>query len=331
MAVCFLGDVLFPASKGLEQRFAMRAATPFDGGLRRRAKSTKGSTSNPNDNGADSSKMGPQSLTATGLKMTLSGVDPLDAESRMTWQDVTRDFIEADIWENQKKVDKVDVNVYFDRQDPPFVSRRVLQEDISNGSLQRILVRVLQEQDLDITFDVDMVVESKEPGNAFNYVSNAFDTDQKRAAYIQNLRATGDPAFGSASMNANLVSTAAPTTAGKTIGIIVGISIVVLIIVGCVAYVIHGNRANESITQEVTPATKNETDDESSYPEEDPVPVPQPVAPRPTAPPRSEARRGDDIPRTILVDDASTYFDGNVSVAWSMDTENQATQISSLT
>ena len=192
-------------------------------------------------------------------------------------------------------------------------------------------MRVLQEQQLGITFDVDMVLESKEPGNALDLVTSAFDTDQKRADYVQRLKETGDPAFASVSMDTNLESTASPaTTGGKTIGIIVGIAIVVLIIVGCVAYVMQGHRTSESEEQVVSDA-KCATDDESSSPEEEhPVPVPQPEDPRPRTSPPLGTRRNDDIPHTIVVDDASTYYDGNISVAWSLDTENQATQISNL-
>lgn len=301
----------------------------------RRAKTSKGDAglATPSDDSVDSAKAGPQSLTATGLKMTLNGVEPLGPDSRMTWQTVTRDFIEANVWKTQDKVDKLQVNVNFANQDPPFISRRRLTDDITGGgsSLRRTLARILQEKQLGITFDVDMVLESNEPGNALNLVTTAFDADGKRADYIQRLKETGDPAFASVSMNTSLEPTSAPaTTGGKTIGIIVGITIVVLIIVGCVAYVIQGQRSTGSEPQDVSDA-KCATDDESSSPEEEhPVPVPEPEDPMPRTSPPLGTRRNDDIPQTIVVDDASTYFDGNISVAWSLDTENQATQISNL-
>jgi len=294
----------------------------------RRVKNTKGSSTNSsgtNNSGADpsASNAAPLTLTATGLKMMLSGVDPLEAASRMTWQDTTRDFIEADMLDTQKGIDKLQVNVYFDRQDPPNASQR--------RKLRRSLNRLLQQQALSVIFDVDMTIESKDGNhNAFNHVTNAFSTDEKRALYIQKLKATGDPAFASASMDTNLVSTASGAN-GKKIGIIVGVTILVLIIFAGVAFVLHGNKANATTTQ-VVPEVENDKDDEESQtqPEESPRTSPQlrPSEPRSGAPPETPVRNG--VPRTVLVDDSSQYFDGNVSVGWSVDTENY-TQISNLT
>lgn len=303
----------------------------------RRIKSTKGSGTKTNDdNDVSSSKMGPQTLTVTGLQMTLSDVSPLDSGSRMTWQDVTRDFIETDIWESEKDIKNLKVDIYFDRQDPPYESRELTSTD--GRSLVR---RFLPESELTITFDVDMVVESKDARifNAFDLVSNAFNTEKKRAAYMQELRATFDPAFESASMNTNLVSSAAPASNGRRIGIIVGVMILVLVIIAGVLYALHGNRTNnnETTTQVVPELNDKDADDTSASSE---VPQIVPDAPRvstsrpnvsaPAESPSAASRRSNGIPRTIVIDDESQYYDGTVSVAWSMDTENQ-TQISNIT
>ena len=287
----------------------------------RRIKSTKGtvpeSDSKPNENGNPSTGMpttSPQTLTVPGLEMTLSGVAPLDSQSRITWQDITRGFVEADILNTIQGIVSLKVDVYFDHQDPPFQSRRQL----SNTGDQQPLSRLLVGQELAIMFDVNMLIESKDGGNhdVLNYVTSSFNDAQKRAAYIQELKATGDPAFTSASMSANLVpnSTTSPSN-GKKIGIIVGITIVVLIIFGCVAFVLHGNKTNAMATQ-VVPEVEDDKDDES-LPE-------APMASAQTDESSDTASNG--IPMTIMVDDnESQYFGGNVSVAWSLDTERQAT------
>ena len=124
MAVCLDCYDMLPTSNGIG-RATPRTLLPSPP---RRAKTTKGDVgpATPSDDSVGSAKVGPQTLTVTGLKMTLNGVEPLGADSRMTWQGVTRDFIEANVWETQNKVDKLQVNVNFDNQDPPFVSRRRL-------------------------------------------------------------------------------------------------------------------------------------------------------------------------------------------------------------
>lgn len=336
LLLCF-HEVLGIATSSYE-RFAAVHSSRFNNAwptikhdpLARRAKSTKGSESNDNDP-SSSTKNGPLTLAASGLQMTLSGLEPLDANSIQTWQDVTRDFVAADIWETQKKVKELDLSINFMNQDPPFESRRL--RNLATTSVRRVLQ---ESSELGITFNVDMVIESKEAAslNAFNLVESAFNVEQKRAMYMEKLRSTGDPAFASATLETSIVSSAAAPSKGRNIGIALAITIVLVIIIAVLIYILHGNRTNAGTTQ-VMPENETTKEEEESLPESPRVVSPRPTAPRSTATspqesPQVPTRNG--IPRTIFVDDGSQYFNGDVSVAWSMDTESQAqTQISNLT
>ena len=285
----------------------------------RRVKSPKGSK----DNELTGSVSGRQTLMVSDLKMMLRGIEPLGKDSRKIWEATTKEFIQADIWNSQKNIKQLDLNVNLARQDPPYQSRRQLQQTLN---------RLLQDSELSVFFQVDMAIESKDGASydAFNLVSNAFNTNEKRAAYMSELRATGDPAFGdSVNMKSNIVSAASPAADGRKIGIIVGIVILALIVIGVVAFVLHGNRTNTAATQ-IAPDVENDKDDEQDSESTQESPRASPQQPRVTRPIPADEPIRNNIPATILVDDSSQYFDGDVSVAWSFDTETQPTRITQI-
>lgn len=130
----------------------------------------------------------PLVLKATGITMTLVGVDSLDKDSWLVWEKVTGKFIRSDIKTSLKEVDRLEVSILLVSQDPP------LPEDSGQALTKSEAPRTLKEQKL--TLDVDILIQSiAEVEDAEIFVANAFSSESKQTSYLQKLRGTGYPSF----------------------------------------------------------------------------------------------------------------------------------------
>lgn len=266
--------------------------------------------------------------TATGLTMKLGGVKPLDMEGREIWEDVTRDFIEADIVSLTKELDDLEVSVDFVSQNPPYKpdSRQLATSGVRGTHNTRTLFGT-RENAVEITFNVvvDIASEVEDP-NANRYVAHAFRSDATKVAYMRRLLATNYDAFlyiGSITVDAKL----APDEKEKgamEIGAIVGFAIMglTLVVMGVVFLVLLRRRRTitddssmEVVDDKDHESAKHTRTDTASVSSEDDVVLNKFNRYRATADEYSLASKADEVSL------ASRYYDGNISVAWSMDTD----------
>lgn len=254
-------------------------------------------------------------VKAKGLTMTLGGVDPLHSEAQAIWEDVTRDFIGTDIETLTKELKQLEVFVRFDSQNPPYEarSRQLTTAGVRGTQASRELMR---EMVVDIIFDVGIEIESetKSP-DANRYVAHAFNSDIKKIAYMRKLIASGDPAFqmiGSVTVDAKL-SPVQSEKGAMEIGAIVGFAIMGLLCVATIGYVLYGTRA----------ARNNEDEDEDHGSDKNARTETASVSSNEGAP-KGDSSPQVSRPRAGTADElslASQYHEGNISVAWSLDTD----------
>jgi beta-glucanase (GH16 family) len=175
-----------------------------------------------------------QRFAAVGITMWLRNVEPLSPTMGVQWAEATGKHLAAEIKEaiGLELVESVDVSVALVSQEPPFVSRR-----LERGAAWTF-VRGLQE-DQEITFNAVIAIQSQVDVNDVNpYITGAFDSDAKNAAYVGRLMSTGD-AFD----DAQVVSVAPAATVSRVqapdddtkssdtnIGLIVGTVAVALVL-----------------------------------------------------------------------------------------------------
>ena len=251
-------------------------------------------------------------IKGAGLTMKLGGVDPLNPGAIAIWEDVTRDFIEEDIMTISNELNQLDVTVHFVSQYPPFerAKRRLeisgVHLDIRPRSLLGVPGRTAE-----ITFDVGIAIDSEVANPNVNiYVAHAFNSDPRKTVYMRRLLATENAAFadiGSISVDPNLGSVETQKDA-KKIGSIVGFAVMGFACIAIMFSVLFGMKSNASNDDEdkdqgspvhtkTVTATSSSDDDEPAEP------------------------ANDGIPASVTADDGSYYYDGNVSVTWSMDTD----------
>lgn len=263
-----------------------------------------------------------QVVKATGLTMTLGGVDPLDTEAQNAWEKVTRDFIVHDIMGVSTKLDQLEVSITFESQNPPYEGkeRKLITAGVHGTRKSRALAEV-REMIVQITFDVGIEIESESSNHDANrYVAHAFNSDAKEIAYMRKLVATGDSAFvdvGSVEVDAKLVPTDARKDA-KEIGAIVGFSVMGFLCFFTICYIIFGTNASGTV-EDTNVDEKDHDSDKHAKTETDSVSSDEEDLNQ------KSTRR---LPAGMPPDDASVvsyYYDGNISVMWSMDTDIAAT------
>lgn len=263
-------------------------------------------------------------VKATGLTMLLGGVDPLDLEALAEWEEVTRDFIEDDITRLNEELDQLEVSVIFDFQDPPYEgeTRQLKKTEVRGTHAQaRTLVAGLRIMKVEIAFDIAIEILSEAKNhNANRYVAHAFSSDTRKSMYMRKLLATGNPAFanvGTVSVDANLPTPSAELE-GKEIGAIVGFAILGVVCLATIFFILYGTRSGMNSNDEDSGDSRDQasgkqakTDTVSVSSEEDG-----------TLPPEAPSLT---LPHAIMSGDeaslASHYYDGNISVAWSMATD----------
>ena len=261
-------------------------------------------------------------VKATGLTMTLGGVDPLDSKARNAWEEVTRDFIGQDIMRVSPELDELEVSVAFNSQDPPYEGdvRKLTTTGVRGAGEPRALSDA-REMIVQITFDVGIEIESGSSNHDANrYVAHAFNSGTREIAYMRKLLATGNPAFadvGAVEVDAKLFSSGTGNDA-KEIGAIVGFAVMGLLCLFTILYILYGTSTGGNVEDANVDEKDHNSDkqtktdiDSVSSDEEDPNE-------------KSTYR----LPAAMSPDEASLvshYYDGNISVAWSMDTDIPAT------
>lgn len=278
----------------------------------RREKSTKtlGSESKGNEDSTKSSTRSSTGLVtakATGLSMTLGGVNPLDEKARKAWKDVTLEFIGEDIMRLSRELNQLEVSVKFVSQSPTYkgASRKL-------DSIRQMMV--------EISFDVVIKIESEiENHNANKYVAHAFSSDARKIVYMRKLLATGNPAFfniGAVSVDANLVpDTNESKKDAKEIGAIVGFAVMGVVCVAAIVCVLYGTNRTNMVDVGENDEDREHGSNKQSRTETDSVSS--------EGDPPSEAGVYK-LPGGVMPDEESLvshYYEGNISVAWSLDTD----------
>ena len=211
-----------------------------------------------------------QHLEATGIKMTLTNVEPLSPMSAEKWAEMTRVFLmtEATTSIGRDLVDTMNVTVSLVSQDPPFVLRRL---------------RAMQQTTLDIDFNVVLDIQSVVDVNDLNrYIVGAFHTYEKKTSYLTTLQAT-DGAFMNvdgvevlpASSVSRVVQNPPNTTSGIEglgYGLIIGIALAALAIISLTAAILYSrwrHRRRRTTLRESTSSgsekARHGDDDDSMY------------------------------------------------------------------
>lgn len=178
--------------------------------------------------------------------MGLVGMTPMDEESTLVWQNTTAnqiaDYIISSLGEDS--VSYLDVNVTMLMQDPPFELSAVPSASPSGSPVLAPVAlptspqptealpnaetfvrrRKLQESEapsaspstLQIGFGVSLMLQSDVEDHDLNsYVTGAFETEESQEEYLQDLQASGDPAFDDVAAVSVAVAPS-PPTAGPT-------------------------------------------------------------------------------------------------------------------
>jgi hypothetical protein len=120
--------------------------------------------------------------------MTLRNVEPLSPSLGVKWAEATGNHLAAEMVEamGPELVESVNVSVALVSQDPAFVGSRALEQGWFRA------LRSLQAEELELTFSAFIAIQSKVDVNDVNpYITGAFDSDAKKAAYVERLMATG--------------------------------------------------------------------------------------------------------------------------------------------
>ena len=176
-----------------------------------------------------------QQFAAMGITMTLRNMEPLSPTVELKWEEATGNYLAAEIAEAMRPepVESVNVSVALVTQDPPFVGSRAL-ERVPVGALRRV------QAEQNLTFDAVIMIQSEEvdENDVNSYITGAFDSDEKNAAYVGQLMTTGD-AFDDAQVvavapAASVTRVQAPDNAAESsvtnIGLIVGMVAVAFVI-----------------------------------------------------------------------------------------------------
>jgi hypothetical protein len=180
--------------------------------------------------------------------MTLRNVEPLSPSLGVKWAEATGNHLASEMVKamGPELVESVNVSVALVSQNPAFVGSRALEQGLFRA------LRSLQAEELELTFSAFIAIQSKVDVNDVNpYITGAFDSDAKKAAYVERLMATGG-AFD----DAQVVSVAPATSVSPVqaadndarsvvtnIGLIVGMVAVALVIC-LVAFFVFTRRRN---------------------------------------------------------------------------------------
>ncbi len=201
-----------------------------------------------------------QRLEASGAKMILLNVEPLDPVAARNWAEVTRAFLSNQVTAQigPELVDRVDVSVSIQSQDPPFVLRRKLQDESSGQTLE-----------LDAAFEIQSVVDVNDVNR---YIVGAFNTVEKKLAYLSRLQAA-DEAF----KDANDVAIAPATSVTRvvqnpsnsnddaiSIGLVVGVVLAVLAITSLLAAIVYSQQRKRSKKSESKSTTGSDSRESST-------------------------------------------------------------------
>lgn len=144
-----------------------------------------------------------QELSALGVLMEMSNTAPLSPASTDVWQRAVSDHVEAEVQRlDNLSSEQIRITVKLRKQSPDFVSAPPTQAPVGIESAATLRgqgggrERILQEDLLEIKFDVDIFLQTSETGQDINtYLLGAFSSIADKETFRASLQKNDGAAF----------------------------------------------------------------------------------------------------------------------------------------